>query len=165
MPLEIKNTQNHENRRLHPAQKRRFKSSYTHTVSSGHLGLCSTFCSIQWFYQRTTKALIRQRRCADWSWSLLSAYAQRQIFARRGRNNMFECVRYHWGRPRWLSWMRVRRDQQVAGSTPPGRQHSLVEIWSGKFSTVIRSLPLIQEGQLWVSGKRKCTIPVNRLED
>ena len=33
------------------------------------------------------------------------------------------------------------------------------------FSTVILSLPLIQEGQLSVSGKRMCTILVNRLED
>ena len=33
------------------------------------------------------------------------------------------------------------------------------------FSTVILSLPLIQEGQLSVSGKRMCTILVNRLGD
>ena len=33
------------------------------------------------------------------------------------------------------------------------------------FSTVILSLPLIQEGQLSVSGKRMCTILVNCLED
>ena len=33
------------------------------------------------------------------------------------------------------------------------------------FSTVILSLPLIQEGQLSVSGKRMCTILMNRLED
>ena len=32
------------------------------------------------------------------------------------------------------------------------------------FSTVILSLPLIQEGQLSVSGERMCTILVNRLE-
>ena len=32
-------------------------------------------------------------------------------------------------------------------------------------STVILSLLLIQEGQLSVSGKRMCTILVNRLED
>ena len=32
-------------------------------------------------------------------------------------------------------------------------------------STVILSLPLIQEGQLSVSGERMCTILVNRLED
>ena len=32
-------------------------------------------------------------------------------------------------------------------------------------STVILSLPLIQKGQLSVSGERMCTIPVNRLED
>ena len=28
-----------------------------------------------------------------------------------------------------------------------------------------KTLPLIQEGQLSVSGERMCTIPVNRLED
>ena len=33
------------------------------------------------------------------------------------------------------------------------------------FCTVILSLPLIQEGQLSVSGKRMCTILVKRLED
>ena len=47
----------------------------------------------------------------------------------------------------------------------PGRQHSFVEIDHEIFSTVILSLPLIQEGQLSVSGKRMCTILVNRLED
>ena len=33
------------------------------------------------------------------------------------------------------------------------------------FSTVILSLPLIQEGQLSVSGEGMCTILVNRLAD
>ena len=33
------------------------------------------------------------------------------------------------------------------------------------FSLVILSFPLIQEGQLSVSGKRMCTILFNRLED
>ena len=46
-----------------------------------------------------------------------------------------------------------------------GRQHSYVEIDHEIFSTVILSLPLIQEGQLSVSGERICTILVNRLED
>ena len=46
-----------------------------------------------------------------------------------------------------------------------GRQHSFVEIDHEIFSTVILSLPLIQEGQLSVSGGRMCTILVNRLED
>ena len=46
-----------------------------------------------------------------------------------------------------------------------GRQHSYVEIDREIFSTVILSLPLIQEGQLSVSGERMCTILVNRLED
>ena len=43
-----------------------------------------------------------------------------------------------------------------------GRQHSFVEIDHEIFSTVILSLPLIQEGQLSVSGERMCNILVNR---
>ena len=46
-----------------------------------------------------------------------------------------------------------------------GRQHSFVETDHERFSTVILFLPLIQEGQLSVSGERMCTILVNRLED
>ena len=46
-----------------------------------------------------------------------------------------------------------------------GRQHSFVEIDHEIFSMVILSLPLIQEGQLLVSGERMCTILVNCLED
>ena len=46
-----------------------------------------------------------------------------------------------------------------------GRQHSFVEIDHEIFSTVILSLPLIQEGQLSVSGERMCTILVNRFEN
>ena len=45
-----------------------------------------------------------------------------------------------------------------------GQQHSFVEIDHEIFSTVILSLPLIQEGQLSVSGERMCTILVNCLE-
>ena len=46
-----------------------------------------------------------------------------------------------------------------------GQQHSFLETDREIFSTVILSLPLIQEGQLSVSGERMCTILVNRLED
>ena len=46
-----------------------------------------------------------------------------------------------------------------------GQQHSSVAIDHEIFSTVILSFPLIQEGQLSVSGERMCTILVNRLED
>ena len=45
------------------------------------------------------------------------------------------------------------------------RQPSFVEIDYGIFSTVILSLPLIQEGQLSVSGEIMCTILVNLLEE
>ena len=46
-----------------------------------------------------------------------------------------------------------------------GWQHSFVEIDHEIFSTVILSHPLIQEGQLSVSGERMCTILVNCLEN
>ena len=70
-------------------------------------------------------------------------------------------------RPRWLSWMRrPTGDQEVAGSTPAEvGNYSFVEIDHEIFSTVILSLPLIQEGQLSVSGERMCTLLVNRWED
>ena len=42
-----------------------------------------------------------------------------------------------------------------------GLQHSFVENDHEIFSTVILFLPLIQEGQLSVSGERMCTILVN----
>ena len=42
-----------------------------------------------------------------------------------------------------------------------GRQHSFVGIHREIFSRVILSLPLIQEGQLSVSGERMCTILVS----
>ena len=44
-------------------------------------------------------------------------------------------------------------------------QHSFVEMDREIFSTVILSLPLIQKGQLSVSGERMCTILVNHLEN
>ena len=53
-------------------------------------------------------------------------------------------------------------DQEVAGSTIAW---SFVEIDHEIFSAVSLSLPLIQEGQLSVSGERMCTILVNHLED
>ena len=56
-------------------------------------------------------------------------------------------------------------DQEVGFDPRRGRQHSFVEIDHEIFSRVILSLPLIQEGQLSVSGERMCTILVNRLED
>ena len=57
-------------------------------------------------------------------------------------------------------------DLEVAGSTAcRGQQHSFVKIDHDIFPMVILSLPLIQEGQLSVSGERMCTILVNRLED
>ena len=58
----------------------------------------------------------------------------------------------------------LTRNQEVAGSTPPGRQHSFVEIDQEMFSTVFLPLLLVQKGQLSVSGERMCTLLVNRIE-
>ena len=52
-------------------------------------------------------------------------------------------------------------DQEVAGSTPAEVGNILLWRLIMKYM-VILSLPLIQEGQLSVSGKRMCTILVNR---
>ena len=57
-------------------------------------------------------------------------------------------------------------DREVAGSTP--RRVGSIFSWRFAheiFSMGILSLPLIQEGQLSVSGERMCTLLVNRLED
>ena len=43
------------------------------------------------------------------------------------------------------------------GFDPHVRQHSFVEIGREIISTAILSLPLIQEGQLPVTGERMCT--------
>ena len=48
-------------------------------------------------------------------------------------------------------------DQEVVGSTPAGSGNILSWRFDhGIFSTVFRSLPLIQEGQLSVTGERMC---------
>ena len=46
-----------------------------------------------------------------------------------------------------------------------GWQHSFMETGHEIFSMVILTLPLVQEGQLSVSGERLCTILVNCSED
>ena len=70
--------------------------------------------------------------------------------------------------PALVAWLDVPSDWRPGGhgfNPRRGWQHSFVDIDHEKFFTVILSLPLIQEGQLSVSGKRMCTILVNHLED
>ena len=100
--------------------------------------------------------------------SMIASLEKRELIA----SNAFYCfVTYHiqpyYCRPLWLSWVRPPTgDQEVVGFDPRrGRQHSFVEIDREIFSTIILSLPLIQEGLLSVSGERMCTILVNHLED
>ena len=68
-------------------------------------------------------------------------------------------------RPRWHSSMHVRLS---GGYGFDARRVGNILSWRSDheiFSTVILSLPLIQEGQLSVSAERMFTILVNRLED
>ena len=61
-------------------------------------------------------------------------------------------------------WCAIRLETRRSRVHPRrGCQHSFVEIDHEIFSTVILSLPLIQEGQLSVSGERMCTILVKYL--
>ena len=78
-----------------------------------------------------------------------------------------------WCRPQWLSWMWaqlvIRRLRLRHPPPHPPHPHRIANIFSWRvdheiFSTAILSLPLIQEGQLSVSGERMCTILVNHLE-
>ena len=81
------------------------------------------------------------------------------------------CMTYHhqtWHKPASVAQLDAPSDWRPGGwgfNPSRGRQHSFMEIDHEIFSTVILSLPLIQEGQLSVSGERMCTILVNRLED
>ena len=52
---------------------------------------------------------------------------------------------------------RTASDQEVAGSIPTGFGNIFSWIALEIFSTVILPFPLIQEGQLSVSGERMCT--------
>ena len=62
--------------------------------------------------------------------------------------------------------MRVRlKIRRLAVLPPPGLKQSFLEINHEIFSMVILSLPLIQIGQLSVSGNIMCTILGNPLED
>ena len=60
----------------------------------------------------------------------------------------------------------IRLETRRSWVQPPLRSATFFRgDWSWNSSTVILSLPLIQEGQLSVSGERMCTILVDRLED
>ena len=70
------------------------------------------------------------------------------------------------GRPRWLSWMPVRLVIRRLWVRTPLVGNILSWRFDHKiFSSVILSLPLIQEGHLSAYGERMCTILVNHLED
>ena len=56
-------------------------------------------------------------------------------------------------------------DQEIAGSTPPDRQHSFADIDHEMFSTAILSLPLIQEGVCQFLVKECAHVLINGLED
>ena len=76
-----------------------------------------------------------------------------------------EEIRIFFPQPQWLSWLRLWLVIRRLRVLPPlDRHHSFVEIWSWNIF-YSHSLPLIQEGQFSISGKRMCAILVNHLED
>ena len=86
----------------------------------------------------------------------------------RVKNSMWIWLYQYLSSPAWVAQLDAPSDWRSGGrgfNPRRGRQHSFVEIDHEIFSTVILSLPLIQEGQLSVSGERMCTILVNRLEN
>ena len=87
-----------------------------------------------------------------------------QLQEGQGHQNQVSYLPFRW--PQWLCKMRVKLVIKMLQVWPQsGQQRSFVEIDHEVFSTVILSLPLIQEGHLSVSGKRMCTVLVNLIED
>ena len=134
------------------------------------------FHNTLWVYKWTVKVLIRMHSYAGWSGPSLPAYAQ-WYFAHHSplfphqtlpSQYLLKLARQFHCAPASVAQLDAPSDWRPGGrgfNPRRGRQHSFVEIDHKIFSTVILSLPLIQEGQLSVSGERMCTILVNRLED
>ena len=118
----------------------------------------------------------------DWSWNIFYGHSLPSADSRRAvvsfwRKNVHNTVYPLRGlslpskgvvKPASVAQLDASSDWRPGGcgfNPRRGRQHSFVETDHEIFSTVILSLPLIQEGQLSVSGERMCTILVNRLED
>ena len=97
------------------------------------------------------------------------SYSIRSILVEKGlrKSPYYRIYHIYSNRQAWTNSVDPDEPVSVAQLDAPSdwRQHSFMEIDHEIFSTVILSLPLIQEGQLSVSGERMCTILVNRLED
>ena len=86
----------------------------------------------------------------------------KNAFYKYKKTNVLTCVAGLGGSIECAVRLEIRRSRV---QPPPRSAIFFVEIDHEIFSTVILSLPLIQEGQLSVSGERMCTVLVNRLED
>ena len=92
-------------------------------------------------------------QCLDCARGYAGERCERYVNHNRRKYTTVSC------QPRWLMWKKVRLViRRLFVQPPPGWQHSFMEIFHEIFCMVILSLPLIQEGQLSVSGKRMCTI-------
>ena len=103
--------------------------------------------------QRLSSDYIRVSRYIFSRCGLLSSTLS-HVFSRDEKN----CVSHY-------KQVKPTGDQEVAGSTPAGPATYFVEADHKIFSTVILSLPLIQERQLSFSCKRMRTKLVNHLEN
>ena len=135
-----------------PDQARHFVSLiWVHTVCKG--------------YQQTTKVATSRERVYLYAEDIYSfCFSVCPLICMYVHT--YACLPFH--RPASVAQLDAPSDWRLGGrgfNPCRGRQHSFVEIDHEIFSTVILSLPLIQEGQLSVSDEGMCTILVNRLED
>ena len=151
----------------------------------GH-NVCFNFrkLRIKWNTLTSVKRLTRKcaeiGKCGNWVLHKNSADLGKLIFALTLEKSFIQsaslfmnifsnCAHtYMWYVPASVAQLDAPSDWRPGGrgfNPRRGWQHSFVEIDLEIFSTVILSLPLIQEGQLSVSGERMRTILVNRLED
>ena len=92
-----------------------------------------------------------------------ASYLSRSAPTKLGHCDLFSQKLYQL---QWLSWMDIQLVIRKLWVQPLlGWQHSFVEIDHEIFSTVILSLPLIQEGKLSVLAKEYAQILVNGFED
>ena len=84
------------------------------------------------------------------------------FLSRNKKNNVYICKpQFYYVKVASVAQLDAPSDWRPGGrgfNPRRGRQHPFVETNHEIFSTVILSLPLIQEGQLSVSGERMCTI-------
>ena len=156
---------------LYPRKLCLLSGWYTVFTLSVHLSVCTHRRDNKWLEIWTVCHVSSQSWVKMWTFSRMDIYVANHWHNRHlcGKIllNGYPCKRQFF-LPASVAQLDAPSDWRPGGrgfNPGRGRQHFFLEIDREIFSTVILSLPLIQEGQLSVSGERMCTILVNRLED